>query len=150
MIGLLLLAAATQMPNTVALPGCVEATCTITASSAPGSYQFGVGTTWCATAIASPKLPMVVNYSIPNPVLCATDPAAGVTKSLVAIKQTVAYTVTYSIGGKIQPVVTVPALPVTPPVNPPTTPTVIWVGTCTMTELSDLSFKSSNCVKTGP
>jgi hypothetical protein len=106
-----------QPPNTVpvgaAITLCQEPSCIITAVSSPtAQLYFGVGTTWCATPMTL-KLPLTINYSSPNLALCATDPHQGVVKGVVAQEQLAAYTITYSISGVVQPVVTIPALPPT-------------------------------------
>lgn len=96
---------------------------TITAISIPSAvFQFGIGTTWCATTVTAPKLPFLVSYAgTPNTALCATDPASGVVKSIVAVQQSSSYTVTYTINGTSNTngsptavTVTIPALPALP------------------------------------
>lgn len=109
MLFALLLAA---LPNTTPIPGCVEPTCKITAvSSATAQLQIGATAgAWCATSF-TPVLPLTVSYPA-NTYMCpAGDPDTGVVKSLVAVQQSSSYTITYSIGGTVQPVLTVPALP---------------------------------------
>ena len=51
-----------------------------------------------------------------NPALCATDPAPKVAKSIVAVQQAAAYTISYTLLNKPQPPFTVPALPPPPTV----------------------------------
>lgn len=113
---------------------------TLTAISSPSAvFQFGVGTTWCATTFSNPKLPLLISWSSPNTVICPTDPAPGIVKTLVAQQQATAYTVTYTQGGKTT-VVTVPALPL--PVTP--TPTASPApGTFTVAQTVTLSDTTS-------
>ena len=78
---------------------CSEANqCVITAVSSPtAAIYFGTGTTWCATPVNLTPLPVHVSYTSVNPALCATDPAPGVAKSIVAVQQAAAYTITYTL-----------------------------------------------------
>ena len=129
--------------GTTASPLCQEPNCTIMSLSSPSiKAYFGTGTKWCATPMVMTTLPLAVNYATPNALLCPTDPAPSVTKSVVVVQQATAQSVGYTVNGSHY-TFTIPALP--PPAKP-----IIWVGTCTMTEYSDLSFQSSSCVRTGP
>jgi hypothetical protein len=124
-----LLAFIAQIPNSVPIGSgatlCKEPTCVIVSSTAPLLLQLVNGANGCPVALISPTLPLTVNYST-NTGLCPTgDPAPGVVKSIVAVQQASPYTITYSIGGVLQPAFTVLALP--PP--PSTQPLVI---TCTI------------------
>lgn len=79
--------------------------CTITAISSPTAIlQFGAGTIW--NKITAPKLPLLVDCSSACPQL-GGDPAQGIVKSIFAVQQATAYTVTLSNGTKVP----IPAIP---------------------------------------
>lgn len=126
------------MPNSVTI--CNEG-CTITAiSTSTAVLQFGVGSTWGQT-FTSPKLPLLISYTVPNNILSSFDPAPGIIKGLNAQEQSESYTVTYSLNGKS---VTV-AVPALKPVSPPApTPISTFPATCTV--FSDNTF---SCTATG-
>lgn len=145
---------ATLPANTVALPGCVEPTaavpgvCQITAVSIPNApLYFVAGAISCVVPMVLTKLPLSINDASFNAALCPTDPAPGVTKNVVAQEQAASYTVSYSIGGKAQPVYTVPAISAPPP---PTTTTknctVTVPSSVTVTINADGSFNANNVV----
>ena len=80
--------------------------------------------------------------------ICPTDPAPGIVKTLVAQQQASAYTITYTLAGKTT-VVTVPALP--PPPIPPITFTCpgTATGTLTGTVIGNLTFNQTGPCVTG-
>lgn len=83
---------------------------TVTACSTTNcTFLFGAGTKF--NTVANPKYPLVVNCGNGFAAACALlggDPAPSVAKSLYALQQSIAFTVT--VGGKK---ITVPALPPT-------------------------------------
>ena len=120
---------------------CSEANqCVITAVSSPtAAIYFGTGTTWCATPVNLTPLPVHVSYTSVNPALCATDPAPGVAKSIVAVQQAAAYTITYTLLNKPQPPFTVPALP------PPPARVLACTGTMTITTATGAQVLALTC-----
>lgn len=79
---------------------------TVTAISTPNAVlQFGAGSTWAT--VTTPVLPFAANCYSGCPAQVGPDPAPGLAKSLVAIEQATAYTVTLSTGAVIQ----VPCVP---------------------------------------
>jgi hypothetical protein len=125
------------MPN--AVPICTESqACVITAISDPSArFQFGADSTWCPT-FNTPKLPITVGST--NPV-CSYNPAPGVDKTLAGQQRNTTYFVTYSLGGKTQPVKTIPGLL--------TAPTIVAKWNCDLNQMSDGTFTSiaGSCVK---
>lgn len=129
-IAALCLRAFAQGPNTVLIG--IEGV-TVTAISSPTAVlQFGVGTTW--NKVTAPKLPLIISCSGGCPAL-GNDPAPGVVKSLYAVQQATAYTITLSNGTKK----TVPALP-PPPVTTYTVTCPPFTGTLSGATLTSTSF----------
>ena len=92
--------------------------CVITAVSSPtAALYFGTGTTWCSQSANISKLPLTVSWNSPNLPLCPTDPIPNFAKSIVAVQQSTAYTISYTLNGKAQTPFTVPALPPPPKVQ---------------------------------
>lgn len=98
------------MANAISI--CMDVqSCVITAISDPNAvFQFGAGTTWCQTLNTPKTLPISVNYSTQNQVLCKYDPAPGAIKTLVAQQRNSFYTITYTLAGQAQPIKTIPGL----------------------------------------
>lgn len=99
---------------------------TITASSAKNStFMFGAGTKF--NTVANPKYPLVVDCSVVAACkLLGGDPVPYTIKSIYAVEQSAAYTVTAN--GKT---ITVPALPVAT-VTPPANTTTTYLFSCTV------------------
>lgn len=101
-IAALCLPACAQGPNTVLIG---SEGITVTAVSSPTAVLlFGAGTTW--NTITAARFPLLISCTSACPQL-GGDPIYGVSKSLYAVQQATAYTVTLSNGTK-KPV---PALP---------------------------------------
>lgn len=129
-IAALCLPAFGQGPNTVLIG--TEGITVASVSSSTAVFFFGADTRW--NTITAPKLPILINCSGGCPLL-GGDPAPGVVKSLYAVQQATAYTVTLSSGAKK----TVPALPAK-----------IYEFTCTGTgTVTGTTFTSSNMACTG-
>jgi hypothetical protein len=122
-----------QVSNAVSI--CTESqACVITAISDPNArFQFGAGNTWCQ-AFSTPKLPITVTSTSP---VCSYNPAPGVDKTLAGQQRNTTYFVTYSLGGKTQPVKTIPGLL--------SVPTIVASYNCMINVYSDGTFQSSNC-----
>jgi hypothetical protein len=124
-------AATAQAPLNAVLIGPEGITITATTGTAV-SYQFGTAGKF--NTVTAPKYPLLVSCSSAAPcALLGGDPDPGIAKSIYAIQQTTAYTVTLAPGTMIQ----VPALP-----KPPLTvvSTYIISGPVTLTNYSDGSF----------
>lgn len=135
--------AQTAIPPMVnSIPICTESqACVITAISDPNAvFQFGAGPTWCQMFNTPKQLPLAVTYTPPNSALCKYDPAVGVTKILAAQQRNTTFFVTYTLAGKVQPVMTIPGL-----LTATATPVSTFPAICT--NYSDATFI---CAATGP
>lgn len=132
-IAALCLPAFAQGPNTILIG---SEGITVTATSSPTAvFLFGAGTTW--NTITAARFPLLISCTSACPQL-GGDPIYGVAKSLYAVKQATAYTVTYSINGVTQPPKTIPAL------------SLLYNLNCTGTgTISGTTLTSSNVTCTG-
>jgi hypothetical protein len=128
-----------QTPANAVLVGAEGITITACSTTAC-TYQFGAGAKF--NTVAGAKYPLVVSCtSAASCALLGGDPLPNVAKSIYAVQQTTAYTVT--VAGKPVPIV-VPALPLPPP--PPVTPVKQWscTGVVLYSLMSDGTFQVTN------
>lgn len=110
--------AQTPLPANTTLIGTEGVTITATTGTNV-SYYFGAGSSY--NLVKTLKLPAVISCSSATSASCTAlggDPAPGVAKSLYAVQQTTAFTVTTS-ASKVSVLALTPPPVVTPPVTPP-------------------------------